>query len=473
MNDKLVQHEMPGDEGRVEYLEPTAVSAIARAEINQQIATAKTYPRNMTDFVRECETLVTNSPAIAAECIYSLPREGKIITGPSVRFAEIVVSMWGNCRIGARVIDEDEHFVTAQGFFHDLERNTAISFEVKRRITKSNGQRYSDDMVAVTAGAACATALRNAGLRGVPKVFWLAAYHAVQNTIKGTQKDFTTRRNALLAHFKDKYAVKPEAICKALDLPGVNDITLEHLEVLHGMATAIKDGESTVESLFGVAPGNGKTAAPETVPAKSADAPAPGKAPISPAAEFRDYAGNKGFNRRSDAAMLRLVNEIKGMEAVPFKKLAEVSEAEWGVLLGQLRQKYEPADAAPSATASDAAETGSLSAEAEIPEEEAPAEPQSADAEAELSAEIAVAIESVDAFVALCNVARKACKSQDRQFYKVSPKGTRWFVDSPILDACGLNPQLGVNLEAEGPARLAEFARGVIEARNAATRRAP
>jgi hypothetical protein len=38
-------------------------------------------------------------------------------------------------------------FVTAQGVFHDLERNVAITYEVQRRIVDKEGHRYSADMV--------------------------------------------------------------------------------------------------------------------------------------------------------------------------------------------------------------------------------------------------------------------------------------------------------------------------------------
>lgn len=56
--------------------------------------------------------------------------------------------------------------MTAQGVFHDLERNVAITYEVRRRIVDKNGRRYKPDMIGVTANAACSIALRNAILRG-------------------------------------------------------------------------------------------------------------------------------------------------------------------------------------------------------------------------------------------------------------------------------------------------------------------
>ncbi len=94
--------------------------------------------------------------------------------------AEIVTSAWGNCRAGARVVDEGAEFITAQGVFHDLERNVQVTMEVRRRITGKNGRRYSSDMIGVTGNAACSIALRNAVFRGIPRAFWIDIYDAAR-----------------------------------------------------------------------------------------------------------------------------------------------------------------------------------------------------------------------------------------------------------------------------------------------------
>ncbi|KAG1166891.1 hypothetical protein G6F35_017935 [Rhizopus arrhizus] len=106
--------------------------------------------------------MVTLSQSIAEQCVYALPRDGKTIEGPSARFAEVIASAWGNNRAGARVIDDKGEFIIAQGVFHDLERNVAITYEVQRRIVDRQGRRFKPDMIGVTANAACSIALRNA-----------------------------------------------------------------------------------------------------------------------------------------------------------------------------------------------------------------------------------------------------------------------------------------------------------------------
>ena len=58
-----------------------------RAELENQITTAKAYPRSITHFLREAMGMVTLNEEVASSCIYALPRGGKPIEGPSVRLA--------------------------------------------------------------------------------------------------------------------------------------------------------------------------------------------------------------------------------------------------------------------------------------------------------------------------------------------------------------------------------------------------
>lgn len=227
-----------------------ALAVISKAEIDTQIATAKQYPRSIKQFRQECLGMVTLTEEIAGECIYALPRGGKTIEGPSARFAEVIASAWGNCRAGARVVGEENDFVIAQGVFHDLERNVSITYEVKRRIVDKNGRRFQPDMIGVTANAACSIALRNAVLKGVPKAFWSDMYKAAKKTVIGDAKTLANRRAEAL-DFLQKLGATPEMVCSRLEVAGVEDIGLEHLVTLRGLATAIKDGDTTVEMAFG------------------------------------------------------------------------------------------------------------------------------------------------------------------------------------------------------------------------------
>ncbi len=224
-------------------------AVLNKSEIDQQITTAKQYPRSIKNFRNQAMEMATLTDSIANDCIYALPRGDKTIEGPSARLAEIVASAWGNCRAGARVISEDNEFVTAQGVFHDLERNVAITYEVRRRITYANGNKFNADMIGVTANAASSIALRNAVFKGVPKAFWDDIYQAARKTIMGDAKTLSTKR-ADAINYLQKFGATPEMICNTLAVSSVDDIGLEHLVTLRGIATAIKDGDTTVEQAF-------------------------------------------------------------------------------------------------------------------------------------------------------------------------------------------------------------------------------
>lgn len=226
--------------------------ALARAEVDQQIATARALPRSIDRAVKNVLTLATLDEESAEECVYALPRGGKPIKGPSIRLAEIIASQYGNCRVGARVVHVDrvEKFVEAEGVFHDLESNTATTARVRRRISDKNGRLLNEDMIVVTGNAACAIAKRNAILGAVPKAVWRKAYDAVEKVIAGDVKTLAERRTTAMKAFA-AFGVKPEQIFAQLGVAGIDDITLEHMTTLIGMHSALKSGEETVESMFG------------------------------------------------------------------------------------------------------------------------------------------------------------------------------------------------------------------------------
>lgn len=227
------------------------LAVLTKSEIDQQITTAKAYPRSIKGFHNAALELTTLSEKVANECLYALPRDGKVIEGPSARLAEILAHAWGNCRAGARIVEETHEFVTAQGVFHDLETNTVITYESKRRITNKSGKRFNADMIATTANAACSIALRNAILKGVPKALWSDIYDAARTVAKGDAKTLANKRADAIKAFA-AYGVSTERILQTLDVPSVEDLGLDQLLVLRGIFTAIKDGETTPEEAFPV-----------------------------------------------------------------------------------------------------------------------------------------------------------------------------------------------------------------------------
>lgn len=246
------QHE----ESEVEILAPATqamdsatLALLNKSEIDIQISTAKKYPRQITKVLNTAIALATASAEIADEMIYALPRAGKFIEGPSIRFAEVLAHSWGNCRCGARVMSEDAEFITSMGTFADLEANVTVGFEVKRRITNKKGERFNADVIQQTANAASAIALRNAILRGIPRAIWIKVYSEARKTVAGDVKTLDARRAAAMKAFEMQGA-KREQIFEFLGVKGLDDINLEHLVTLRGLLNALREGDLSVAKAF-------------------------------------------------------------------------------------------------------------------------------------------------------------------------------------------------------------------------------
>lgn len=284
--------------------EPATVEPLAliSAEIDHQIATAKRFPRSIERFRNTALSHATLSPEVAAQCVYALPRDGKTVTGPSSRLAEIVVSAFGNCRAAARVVAEGREFISAQGVFFDLESNSAVTVEVQRSIIGKRG-RYSPDMIAVTGNAACSIALRNAVFRGVPKALWWDIYQAAEAAAKGDVRTLSDSRNAALVAFA-RFGVTEAQIIARLGVGGLRDIGLEELGVLRGFLTSIRDGESDPEDIF---------APPETAKTRAAAAPAaalPTRPEAQVSTEVKPVSPQAPPATRSEQALAALEEEI-------------------------------------------------------------------------------------------------------------------------------------------------------------------
>jgi hypothetical protein len=221
-----------------------------RTEIDVQIATAHRFPRSIEVFQKNAMSMATMNEETAASCKYILPRGGKVIEGPGVRLAEIVGACWGNMRYAARVVRIENREVVCEGMAHDLENNVACKVEVRRRITNKYGKRFNEDMITVTANAACSIALRNAIFKVVPKAFVDPIYKQANKVAIGDEKTLATRRLAAIQYFAS-IKVPKEKLLAYLKKEGIEDINLKDLELLTGLRTAIQEGTTTVEDVFG------------------------------------------------------------------------------------------------------------------------------------------------------------------------------------------------------------------------------
>lgn len=244
-------------ENEIQSLEPQvlqgnngfALAALNKSEIDVQVATAHQYPRNLAQVLNNIETLATMDEDTAAACFYTLRRQGKVIEGASVRMAEIIASSWGNLRVQARIIDNDGRVITAQGICHDLENNYATSVEVKRRITDKYGKTYSDDMQVVTGNAACAIAMRNALFKVVPAALVKKVIEKAKKVSLGESMTLEQSRQKMMDYYKT-IGVTEKQILDYLSIEKIEEINIDMVVELRGLANAIKEGTTTVAESF-------------------------------------------------------------------------------------------------------------------------------------------------------------------------------------------------------------------------------
>ena len=222
---------------------------IIKSELEASMSIARLNPRSVGQFRKRLLDTVSISEGVAAECLYSLPRGGKRIEGPSIRMAEIIQSCWTNCQSGARAISEEEKFVVAQGAFRDLENNTIVTMDVRRRITDKNGSRFNDDMVNVTANAACSIARRNAILGAIPRALWSDAYHKARYIVIGDVTTLGARRDKLVEQF-GLWNVSLDQILAVLGKQTIEDVDSDDLVTMIAVHTQIKNGESKIDEIF-------------------------------------------------------------------------------------------------------------------------------------------------------------------------------------------------------------------------------
>lgn len=230
------------------------VASLVKAEIDMQIATARAYPRDPAGAIERAKKMATMTRDIAESCTYSLPRDGKTISGPSVRLAEIMFSNWGNLRGGTRVLDIDKRYVTVQGVVHDLESNVAYSAEVIRQIVTKSGKRYSDAMIVTTSQAAMAIAFRNAMFKAIPTAIVAEVYAAAQQKALGggDAKALPVRAAEVVSRLQKSFGISEKSILDTMQVDSVDRLKPKDVEALIGYGTAIKDGEATAEEIFGI-----------------------------------------------------------------------------------------------------------------------------------------------------------------------------------------------------------------------------
>lgn len=287
-----------------EVLSVTAQAMDARegAFVEKQLQTAQRKPRSIKAFLDRATELACIDQETAAACSYSVPRGGKKLQGASIRLAEICVMAWGHLHCEARISEVSREYLIASATAWDMANNVRIGQDVRRNILTKTGQRFNEDMINVTANAAMSIAMRNAIFRVIPKALVETVRQKALATARGDEKTLKTRRDDLVKHFA-KLGIDDKRILALLDKKGIEDIDLDDIVTLRGVATAIKDGEMSASDAF---PDNKKAEASKTLLDK-----VKGEKPAEAAAEVAkpSEAKPEPANAMADAATVAAIRQ--------------------------------------------------------------------------------------------------------------------------------------------------------------------
>lgn len=236
----------------VEQTRELAISqqqAMARYEIEGAIIIAKKYPRNeeaaYTGIIKACRRL-----SFAGDSMYTFPRGGEDIEGPSVYLAREMARLWGNIRYGFDVISDDDESRVLRAWAWDVQTNTRTSADAsfKKLIFRRKGGWQTPDErdLRELTNRHAAFAVRNALLSLMPSDFIDDALNEARKTLNGDAQNNPDefRKKTLLAF--DGLGVTADQLSQYLGKPIAN-ATYKELTGLRGVWSSIKDGNSKWE----------------------------------------------------------------------------------------------------------------------------------------------------------------------------------------------------------------------------------
>lgn len=125
----------------------TAMATTRQAqEVQAAMVVAKKFPRDAAESANRILEACTRR-TLAESAMYSYPRGGTEVTGPSIRLAECIAQNWGNIDFGYIELEQKNNESQVMAYAWDLETNTRQSkvFTVPHRRETRNGSKPLTD----------------------------------------------------------------------------------------------------------------------------------------------------------------------------------------------------------------------------------------------------------------------------------------------------------------------------------------
>lgn len=225
-------------------------------EVQAAMVIAKRFPRDeyeaMEKIKRTCQRAT-----LAEQAIYSYPRGGQNVSGPSVRLAEALAQNWGNIDYGIIELEQKEGRSEMMAYAWDLETNTRVTkiFGVEhKRDTRKGSYQLTDsrDIYEATANFG-ARRMRACILGVIPGDVVDMAVNECKETQKKGYGELPSQEkiNKIEKLFKKDFGVTKKQL---EDYAGRNmgDFGADECTDLWGVYTALKNGQAKVEDYFSV-----------------------------------------------------------------------------------------------------------------------------------------------------------------------------------------------------------------------------
>lgn len=131
MSDNLNPFQAPAVQGNTS-VQAAVESNRAAQEVQAMVVLAKKYPRDQKDSTERI-LLACQRYTLAKEAVYSFPRGGTQVSGPSIRLAEAMAREWGNLNYGIMELERHGEESTMLAYAWDLETNVQARVEYKVR----------------------------------------------------------------------------------------------------------------------------------------------------------------------------------------------------------------------------------------------------------------------------------------------------------------------------------------------------
>lgn len=202
------------------------------------------------DIIDACKRIT-----LADQAVYAYPRGGKMVTGASIRLAEVLAQKYGNVRIEISIVKQDQHQTEAVATAIDMQSNYVVSqgFIVPhKRTTKKEVKVLTDERdIREMVQNIGSRILRGCILRVIPGDITEAALRQCEKTQASSDVPIAQQIKNMIVAF-DELGVKVEHLEKRL---GHNlDATIPaEIVTLKAIYKSLKDGMADRSDFFDIA----------------------------------------------------------------------------------------------------------------------------------------------------------------------------------------------------------------------------